>query len=64
MGCGRLGVCYATGTGIPQDLAEGARYYNLGCEGKDSLSCGKLGLLYEAGTGVGKDFDPSLAGSP
>ena len=51
-----LGAMYVAGLGVPQDAAEGARWFRLAAEQGDAIAQYNLGVQYGAGEGVPQDF--------
>ena len=52
----RLGVMYANGQGVPQDLAESARWYRKAADQGDAGAQYNLGLMCFNGQGVPTDY--------
>ncbi|MBI3877374.1 MAG: SEL1-like repeat protein [Verrucomicrobia bacterium] len=52
----QLGVAFQTGSGVPQNLAEAARWYRLAAEQGDAYAQANLAGLCAAGQGVETDF--------
>ena len=50
-----LGYCYACGIGMPEDMAQAAKWYLKAAEQGSTLAQYSLGVCYERGTGVPKD---------
>jgi TPR repeat protein len=50
--CATLGVMYANGNGVPQDLKQGATLLKKACDLGDENGCANLGALYLDGAGV------------
>ena len=50
-----LGLKYATGTGVPEDHKDAAKWYRLAAEQGEADSQFNLGLMYDYGEGVPKD---------
>jgi len=50
-----LGLRYAVGAGVPEDLAEAVRWYRLAADQGDASAHYNLGLRYENGQGVPQD---------
>jgi TPR repeat protein len=50
-----LGLLYYQGEGVPQDLAEAARWYRRAADRGDALSQYNLGLMFSLGEGVPQD---------
>ena len=58
-----MGYFYENGDGVPQDMAEAARWYNLGAAKGEPAAEAALGQLYEDGNTVRDDWViPGLAG--
>ncbi len=52
----QLGMCYATGRGVTQNLAEARAWYLKAAEQGNAEAELSLGLVYARGEGVPKDF--------
>jgi TPR repeat protein len=52
----QVGWCYESGAGVPQSLAEAARWYRRAAEKGNSRGQKNLGALYEEGRGVPEDW--------
>ncbi len=52
-----VGVLYEHGRGVPQDLAEAARWYGRAADLGDVYAQTKLGALYAEGKGVDRDLE-------
>ncbi len=51
-GCFILGMMYAEGQGVKQDVFQAADLYRKACDGGEALGCVSLGLMYRRGQGV------------
>lgn len=51
-----IGVAYAQGTGVPQDLVEAVRWFRRAAEQGHAGAQARLGMAYFQGTGVPQDF--------
>src|SRR4029077_5211829 len=51
-----LGVLYARGLGVPEDINEAAKWWLLAANQGDPDAQASLGYLYESGSGVKKDY--------
>lgn len=57
----RLGLCYESGDGVPQDYVEALRWYHKATEnGSEYYYAGKLGEVYKKGLGVEKNYDEAI----
>lgn len=56
-----MGVKYHKGDGVPQDLAEAARWSRMAAEQGDSRGQYNLGAMYDSGDGVSQDFAKAAA---
>lgn len=56
-----MGYLYENGDGVPQNMAEAARWYALGAKNGDAASEAALGQFYENGTGVPNDWMAAAA---
>ena len=56
-----LGVMHVKGTGVPQDLAEAARWYHMAARRGHGLAQYNLGVMYATGIGVHQDHVRSYA---
>jgi len=52
-----MGVRYAEGQGVPQDLIEAARWYSSAADQGDAPAQFNLGLLFYQGQGVERNLD-------
>lgn len=50
-----LGFMYVTGTGIPQDRAEAAKWFRKAADQGNAIAQFNLGLMYNKGEGVSQD---------
>lgn len=53
----RLGLLYATGTGVPQDYDQAVKWYTKSAEQGHPTAQYNLGVMYENGIGVIKDSE-------
>ena len=53
--CQLLGVLYATGEEVKQNMAKSIKYFEKSCDGDDGGGCTQLGALYYTGNGVKKN---------
>jgi hypothetical protein len=51
-----LGLCYATGVGVPEDMKEAVKWYTRAAEQGFAYAQYNLGLVYATGEGVPKDM--------
>jgi len=51
-----LGIMYSQGQGVPQDYAEGAKWFRKAAEQGDAKAQTNLGIVYYEGQGVQKDY--------
>ncbi|MBM4226239.1 MAG: sel1 repeat family protein [Gammaproteobacteria bacterium] len=56
-----MGVKYHKGDGVPQDMAEAARWSRMAAEQGDSRGQYNLGAMYDSGDGVSQDFAEAAA---
>ena len=59
--CNLLGIMYATGDGVTQDLARAVTLLQQACDGDVMQSCSRLGVMYANGAGVPQDFGRAVA---
>jgi len=52
-----IGLLYQTGSGVPRNLKEAARWYELAGKQGDPRAQTNLGFLYQRGIGVVKDYN-------
>jgi hypothetical protein len=57
---GFLGDAYENGTGVPEDLAQAAKWYRRGADSGHAPCQAQLGECYELGKGVAVDFGEAL----
>ena len=57
---GMLGLMYAGGKGVPQDLAEAAKWSRLSAEQGEANAQYDLGLMYAFGNGVLQDYSEAV----
>ncbi len=53
--CQLLGVLYATGEEVKQNMPKAIKYFEKSCDGDDGGACTQLGALYYTGNGVKKN---------
>jgi len=51
-----LGVLYAQGSGVPEDIKEAAKWWTFAANQGDAEAQASLGFLYESGNGVVQDY--------
>ena len=51
-----LGVVYARGLGVSEDIKEAAKWWQLAASQGDAEAQASLGFLYELGSGVTQDY--------
>jgi TPR repeat protein len=51
-----LGVIYAQGLGVPEDIKEAAKWWQLAADQGDADAQASLGYLYESGSGLMQDY--------
>ena len=54
-GCSNQGTMQEHGLGVPANLGDAQRSYNLACRRGSALGCSNLGVLYSEGRGVEPD---------
>ena len=55
--CYYVGLVYSLDEGVPRDMIQANKYWQIGTEGKDPDCCYKLAMSYLNGWGVQQDYD-------
>ena len=55
-----LGVCYANGNGVNQDMTEAVKWWRLAAEQGDAVAQYNLGVCYANGNGVNQDMTEAV----
>ena len=56
MNCGKLGLLYEGGRGVPRDHGRATKLHAKACDGGWEAGCTNMGRMYEDGTGVARDL--------
>lgn len=51
-----LGWCYETGFGVPQDMKEAIRFWEISAKNGNAMAQFNLGVCYDFGKGVKRDI--------